>query len=151
MEETNAKLQKEVNARKREFAEIQKQLESDVETERSLRVHAEKKMEKMMEEMQSIEEEKRKRIEELRVLEETLRSIEEERDALKKTVSQCELEIFKHLQVIAEKDKIETEWIGNYSTLQEEIEVRDLKAIESYNQVDNNSNNEVQRLSLIHI
>ena len=147
MEETNAKLQKEVNARKREFAEIQKQLESDVETERSLRVHAEKQMEKMMEEMQSIEEEKRKRIEELRVLEETLRSIEEERDALKKTVSQCELEIFKHLQVIAEKDKIETEWIGNYSTLQEEIEVRDLKAIESYNQVDNNnnSNNEVQR------
>ena len=147
MEETNAKLQKEVNARKREFAEIQKQLESDVETERSLRVHAEKQMEKMMEEMQSIEEEKRKRIEELRVLEETLRSIEEERDALKKTVSQRELEIFKHLQVIAEKDKIETEWIGNYSTLQEEIEVRDLKAIESYNQVDNNnnSNNEVQR------
>ena len=146
MEETNAKLQKEVNARKREFAEIQKQLESDVETERSLRVHAEKQMEKMMEEMQSIEEEKRKRIEELRVLEETLRSIEEERDALKKTVSQCELEIFKHLQVIAEKDKIETEWIGNYSTLQEEIEVRDLKAIESYNQVNNNnSNNEVQR------
>ena len=147
MEETNAKLQKEVNARKREFAEIQKQLESDVETERSLRVHAEKQMEKMMEEMQSIEEEKRKRIEELRVLEETLRSIEEERDALKKTVSQCELEIFKHLQVIAEKNKIETELIGNYSTLQEEIEVRDLKAIESYNQVDNNnnSNNEVQR------
>ena len=145
MEETNAKLQKEVNARKREFAEIQKQLESDVETERSLRVHAEKKMEKMMEEMQSIEEEKRKRIEELRVLEESLRSIEEERDALKKTVSQRELEIFKHLQVIAEKDKIENEWIGNYSTLQEEIEVRDLKAIESYNQVDNNSNNEVQR------
>ena len=146
MEETNAKLQKEVNARKREFAEIQKQLESDVETERSLRVHAEKKMEKMMEEMQSIEEEKRKRIEELRVLEETLRSIEEERDALKKTVSQCELEIFKHLQVIAEKNKIETELIGNYSTLQEEIEVRDLKAIESYGLVDNNnSNNEVQR------
>jgi chromosome segregation ATPase len=145
MEETNAKLQKEVNARKREFAEIQKQLESDVETERSLRVHAEKNMEKMMEEMQSIEEEKRKRIEELRVLEESLRSIEEERDALKKMVSQRELEIFKHLQVIAEKDKIENEWIGNYSTLQEEIEVRDLKAIESYNQVDNNSNNEVQR------
>ena len=146
MEETNAKLQKEVNARKREFAEIQKQLESDVETERSLRVQAEKKMEKMMEEMQSIEEEKRKRIEELRVLEETLRSIEEERDALKKTVSQCELEIFKHLQVIEENDKIETEWIGKYSTLQEEIEVRDLKAIESYGLVDNNnSNNEVQR------
>ena len=147
MEETNAKLQKEVNARKREFAEIQKQLESDVETERSLRVHAEKQMEKMMEEMQSIEEEKRKRIEELRVLEETLRSIEEERDALKKTVRQRDLEILKHLHVIEEKDKIENEWIGNYSTLQEEIEVRDLKAIESYNQVDNNnnSNNEVQR------
>ena len=85
MEETNAKLQKEVNARKREFAEIQKQLESDVETERSLRVRAEKKMEIMLKEMRSIEEEKRKRIEELRVLEETLRSIEEERDALKKT------------------------------------------------------------------
>ena len=146
MEETNAKLQKEVNARKREFAEIQKQLESDVETERSLRVHAEKKMEKMMKEMQSIEEEKRKRVEELRVLEETLRSIEEERDALKKTVSQCELEIFKHLRVIKEQDEIENEWIEKYSIVQEEIEVRDLKAIESYNQVNNNnSNNEVQR------
>ena len=79
------------------------------------------------------------------MLEETLRSIEEERDALKKTVRQREQEILKHLHVIEEKDKIETEWIGNYSTLQEEIEVRDLKAIESYNRVDNNnSNNEVQ-------
>ena len=142
MEEKNTKLQREVDARKRELAEIQKQLESDVESERSLRVDAEKKMRELMKEMKSIEEEKEKRVEELRALEKALQGAFEERDALKETVREREIEILKHLKMLEEKEKIENETIEKYSQLQEEIELRDLKAMESYN---NNNNNEVQR------
>lgn len=143
MEEKNTKLQREVDARKREFAEIQKQLECDVESERSLRVDAEKKMRELMKEMKSIEEEKEKRVEELRALEKALQGAFKERDALKETVREREIEILKHLTMIEEKEKIENETIEKYSQLQEEIELRDLKAMESYN--NNNSSNEVQR------
>ena len=72
-------------------------------------------------------------------MEESLEKVEQEKDALKETVRQREGEILKHLNVIEEKENIENEMLEKYSTVQQEIELRDLKAMQSYN--NNNNNN----------
>jgi hypothetical protein len=136
-QKTTKRLSEEVLQRKKELQDIQRELEKDCENEREKRVVAETKYKELIEELKVVRNERDERCEELKVLESAIEKLAKEKEDLRDQVKQREIEILKQSNEISEKDELMQEQLDNFAELSNGIDMRDIKAIASYDDDEN--------------